>query len=529
MDRENMLCGLRKRGAKPWDMIIIGGGATGLGIAVDSASRGYDTLLLERTDFAKGTSSRSTKLVHGGVRYLAQGDVGMVKEALAERALMMKNAPHLVRNMSFVVPAYSFWDGLRYTAGLKLYDLMAGKASFGASVHLGKEAILKRIPTLNRKGLKGGIRYQDGQFDDSRMAVNLAQTAHEHGGVPLNYMEVKGLRKNENGKIEGVFAQDLETGEEFELPAKAVVNATGVFTDEIHQLDKPGVEPTVMPSQGVHIVLDSSFLGNSQQALMIPETSDGRILFAVPWHGVLVVGTTDTAVRHADIEPKALDEEVDFILDTAGFYLDKKPKREDVLSVFAGLRPLVKSGDKENPTKNLSRGHKVSVSASGLVSVSGGKWTTYRKMAEDAVNVASRSAGLNSEKCRTKDLKIHGYSTESSFFDHLGTYGADNQSVLDLAKTEPGLGDPLIAGKPYLKAQVVWAVRNEMARTVEDVLARRLRFLFLDAKSAVEAAPATAKLMADEMGKDRAWELAQCEDFAVLASSYKFDCPSKER
>ena len=392
---------------KEWDIIIVGGGATGLGTALDAASRGYQTLLLEQADFAKGTSSRSTKLVHGGVRYLAQGNISLVQEALYERGLLLKNAPHLVKNVSFIIPNYQWWERVFYSVGLGIYDLLAGKSSFGRTKHIPKKELLKRLPGIDPKGLYGGVVYHDGQFDDSRLAINLAQTCQEQGGAVLNYFRVTGLTKNSKGKISGVIANDVETGITYQLKAKVVINATGVFVDDLLQMDKPGKKPLVRPSQGVQLVIARSFMP-SDDALMIPKTEDGRVLFVVPWHDKLVVGTTDTPLNAHSLEPVALDAEIDFILNTAAKYLTKAPARKDVLSLFAGLRPLAAPEGDTSKTKEISRSHKLIVSKSGLVTITGGKWTTYRRMAEDTVDKAIQTGGLKPQPCFTKNLPIHG-------------------------------------------------------------------------------------------------------------------------
>lgn len=501
-----------------WDVIIVGGGATGLGTALDAASRGFKTLLLEQSDFAKGTSSRSTKLVHGGVRYLAQGDIALVNEALRERGLLLNNAPHIVKKQAFVIPCYEWWSELKYLVGLTVYDWMAGKFRFGKSTFLGKEKVMQLLPTIKAKGLKGGVEYFDGQFDDARLAVNIAQTCAEKGGTVLNYVQVKGLLKANDGKINGVLAYDLENNREYKLNAKAVVNATGVFVDEILDMDTPARKPLVKPSQGVHLVLDKSFL-NGKKALMIPKTPDGRVLFAVPWHDHILLGTTDTPLTKHSLEPVALEEEIDFILETVGRYLIFAPSRKDVLSVFAGLRPLAATDNDSASTKEISRSHKIFVSKSGLVTITGGKWTTYRKMAEDTIDKIIKVAGLPHATCTTANLKIHGflnYSEHSS----LAIYGSDKVHILALVNIEPELGNNLHHKMPYIQAEVVWAVRNEMARTVEDVLARRLRVLFLDARVAIEMAPQVASLIAGELKLDEQWEKDQVNAFTELASHY---------
>lgn len=504
---------------KPWDLVIIGGGATGLGIAMDAATRGYKTLLLEQADFAKGTSSRSTKLVHGGVRYLAQGDVSLVKEALYERGLLLANAPHLAHNQDFIIPQYTWWQGPFYTIGLKLYDLLSGKLSLGRSRHISRNEVLEKLPTIRRQGLKGGIVYHDGQFDDARLAINIAQTAAENGAVLLNYFKVTGLEKQADGRINGVKAKDLESARTYTLPAKVVINATGVFVDEILQLDNPGVQPMVRPSQGVHLVLDRSFL-QSSSAIMIPKTDDGRVLFAVPWHNKVLLGTTDTPLNEHSMEPVALEAEIDFILRTAARYLSRPPARSDVLSVFAGLRPLAAPQKKTGSTKEISRSHKILVAPSRLITITGGKWTTFRKMAEDTVDEAIRTGHLSAAPCRTKALHIHGYTPQPAFAAPLNVYGSDASQLQAMSALHPELNQPLHPRLPYIKAQVIWAVQHEMARTVEDVLARRLRALFLDAQAAIDMAPQVAALMATALQQDHNWQKEQVSAFITMAQHY---------
>jgi glycerol-3-phosphate dehydrogenase len=500
-----------------WDVIVVGGGATGLGTALDAALRGFKTLLVEQADFAKGTSSRSTKLVHGGVRYLAQGDIGLVYEALKERGLLFKNAPHLVKEQEFIIPAFGLKSKFMYLIGLKVYDLLAGNRGFKHSAFLSTPKVLQAIPGLEKKNLIGGVRYSDGQFDDARLAINLAQTCADNGGVLINYMKVTGLLKN-GEKINGIKAFDMEGQKEYTLKAKVVINATGVFVDEILQMDTPSNKPIVRPSQGVHLVLDKSFL-NGESALMIPKTDDGRVLFAVPWHGSLLLGTTDTPLNQHSLEPVALEKEIDFILNTASQYLTKKPKRTDVLSVFAGLRPLAATGNDTGATKEISRSHKLIVSSSGLITITGGKWTTYRKMAEDVIDKAIEVAKLHPAKCASRETHIHGYTTAVPV-GPLACYGADAEGIKKLAAENSGMGAVLLDGYDIIRAEVVWAVRNEMARNIEDVLARRLRVLFLDAKAAILMAPAVAKIISSELGYDENWEVAQVQQFTQLANQY---------
>lgn len=510
-----------KSSEKQWDFIIIGGGATGLGIAVDAASRGYSTLLLEQSDFAKATSSRSTKLVHGGVRYLQNGDVGLVREALRERGYLRKNAPHLVKNQRFIIGNYRWWEKPFYTIGLTLYDLLSGGMSLGRSLPMSRNNVIRSIPQIVREKLRGGVVYHDGQFDDSRLAVNLMQTACEQGATVVNYVKVMNLLKNAEGKVSGVVARDETDGVNFTAEARCVINATGIFVDEIIRMDNPDGRPLVSPSQGVHLVVDKSFLGGDD-AIMIPKTSDGRVMFGVPWHNRVILGTTDIPVREFVLEPKALEEEVDFILETAGRFLVKKPKRSDVLCVFAGLRPLAapKNGSEGAKTKEISRSHKLLVSSSGLVTITGGKWTTYRKMAEETVDAAVRTGKLEFRKCRTRNLKIHGYQEDPDRNNRMYIYGSDLEEILKLQKENPAFSERLDPTTDFTVAEVVWAVRREMARTVDDVLARRVRVLYLDAKASVALAPKVASILANELGRDKKWEEQQVEDYTEMAKAY---------
>ena len=503
---------------EPWELLVIGGGATGVGVALDAAARGYRTLLLERHDFGKGTSSRSTKLVHGGVRYLEQGNVSLVMEALKERGILRQNAPHLVSELRFVVPSYAWWEGPFYGIGLKLYQGLSGKYGFGASRLLSKEETLQSLPNIKPDGLRGGVVYFDGQFDDSRLLINLATTAVEQGATVLNYAPVTALLKDSDGLVNGVTARDLESGREFAAQAKVVINATGPFTDEVRHLGQPETRPMIAPSQGAHLVLDRSFLPGDT-AIMVPHTSDGRVMFAIPWHGHTLVGTTDTPVESASVEPVALDEEIEFMLSTAALYLEKTPTRADILSVFAGIRPLVKSGDSTN-TAALSRDHTLHIDACGLVSVCGGKWTTYRNMAEDCVNQAATLAHLTERPSVTRHLNIHGFHQHADRFGPLAFYGSDAVALQDLIQQDPSLGERLHAALPMGGAEVVWAVRHEMARTVEDVLARRTRALFLNARAALAMAPKVATLMARELQRDAAWEAQQVAEFGRVARGF---------
>ena len=517
MKRSEMLQKATQR-TEPWDIIVVGGGATGVGVAVDAATRGYATLLLEQHDFGKGTSSRATKLVHGGVRYLEQGNVSLVMEALKERGLLRQNAPHLVHELAHIVPSYSWWEGPFYGIGLKLYQMLSGKYGFGPSQLLSKEETLKRLPSVNPEGLTGGVVYYDGQFDDTRLLINLVATAAEQGATLLNYAKVTALQKGSDGIVNGVTCQDVETGKVFEAKARVVINATGAFTDSVRQLADKNATRMIAPSQGAHIILDRSFLPGTD-AILVPHTKDGRVMFALPWHEHTLVGTTDTPIPEAKLEPVAFEQEVEFMLETAGLYLAKKPTKADILSVWAGVRPLVKIGDGKN-TAALSRDHTVHIDQSGLLSIAGGKWTTYRNMAEDAVSQAATLADLPDKSCLTKNLNIHGYTPNAASFGALSFYGTDAVAIRALVDGDAALGQKLDPELPYIAAEVVWAAREEMARSVEDVLARRTRALFLNSKAAVRMAPKAAQLLAKELGRDKAWESDQVEQFNKVAAGF---------
>jgi glycerol-3-phosphate dehydrogenase len=500
------------------DFIVVGGGATGLGIALDAATRGYRTALFEQSDFTKATSSRSTKLVHGGVRYLAQGNVSLVLEALRERGILRKNAPHLVKDQRFLIPCYRWWEGPFYFCGLVVYDFMSGILRFGRSMCIGPKRSVKTIPNLRRKGLTAGILYHDGQFDDSRLAVNMVRTAVDAGACALNYMKVTDLLK-EDGKVTGVVVQDRETGDIYRIKSRAVINATGVFADTILQMDMRGNRPMVRPSQGVHIVLDASFLA-SDYAIMIPKTPDGRVLFAVPWHDKVIVGTTDTLMKEALEEPVALEEEIQFILHTAGNYMTHAPQRTDVLSVFAGLRPLAAPRSEGKKTKEISRSHKIMREKSGLISIIGGKWTTYRKMAQETLDFAIRQMYIPTRDCVTESYPIHGFKPHPDFSDPLYIYGSDAGEIQELIASSPAMAEKLHPRYAYTVGEVTWIIRNEMPRRLEDILARRLRILFLDARAAVEMAPRVAEILAAELAKGDTWKENQLDAFKEVASTY---------
>ena len=502
----------------PWDMIVIGGGATGLGIALDAATRGYDTLLLERDDFAQATSSRSTKLLHGGVRYLRQGNLKLVMGALRERTRVLANAPHLSSEQSFIIPTYKRGESLYYGFGLGVYERLAGRASLGRSRRLGAAETCRELPGLRAEHLRGGVLYHDGQFDDARLAVCLAQSAWDHGATLANYCEVAGLLRagGPNTPVSGVVARDRETGIEHEIPARVVVNATGVFCDSIRRMAEPDAVAWVAPSQGAHIVLDRRFLPG-RNALMVPKTDDGRVLFIIPWQDRLLVGTTDVPVNDVAVEPRAQPAEIDFLLKHAGLYLQDAPRKEDVLSVFAGLRPLVRAGSGRRSAA-LARDHLLH-EESGLVSITGGKWTTYREMAEQAVDLAARVAQLPGRPGRTANLPLHG-ATFDAAPDALRAYGSDAAAVQSLAQTRPEWATRLHPRLPYVGAEVEWAARHEMARSIQDVLARRTRALLLDARASIEAAPHVAALLAATLGRDAAWQVREVEAFTRFARSY---------
>ncbi len=506
---------------QPWDVLVIGGGATGLGCAVDSAARGYRTALIERDDFAHATTSRSTKLVHGGVRYLPQGNVTLVRDALRERGLLLANAPHLCRAQQFIVPCYSHPSRWYYGLGLKLYDWLSGRLSLGPTRLLDRAGARGALGGIADDRLVGGVSYFDGQFDDARLAISLAQTAADHGAAVINHCPATELITDDD-QVTGVVATDRHTGRACRLTARVVVNATGIFADEVRRMAEPNAAPVIQPSRGTHLVIDRAAMPG-EAAMMIPKTDDGRVLFAIPWYGRLVIGTTDVPVDRVSVEPRPAADELEFLLDHASRYFGHPIERSDVLSVFSGLRPLVRSGGTGRRTSALSRDHVVSISRQGLVNVLGGKWTTYRRMAADAVDAAARVAGLPAVQCPTEHLPIHGapadpdhYATWSSPGD---VYGTEAPAVESLTTAEPDLAEPLHERLPYRWADVAWAVRCEMARTVGDVLARRTRALFLDAAAARAVGPAVAEFLAWELGHDTGWSKQQAEDFDALAEA----------
>lgn len=507
-----------------YDIAVVGGGATGLGVALDAAARGFSVVLLESHDFAKGTSSRATKLVHGGVRYLAQGNISLVREALHERTTLLHNAPHLAQPLAFVVPAYQWWEAPFYGAGLTAYDLLAGQAGLGKTRFLSPQATAKALPTVRQQGLKGGVKYWDGQFNDARLALALARTAASRGALLVNYCAATGLLYKE-GKVCGLQAQDTISGQSYTVKANCVVNATGVWVDSLREMDSDAhsagggkaVKPMVAPSQGVHVVVDRSFL-ESDTALMVPKTSDGRVLFAVPWLGKVILGTTDTPRHDLAREPLAFAEEVAFILKESARYLSRPPTKADVKSIWVGLRPLVKPQDDDGEsTKAISREHTVIVSRSGMVTVTGGKWTTYRAMAEDVLEKCANKGFLERRAAgKTVDLRLVGAQFGAEFqpvsvaqTEGLHSYGSEAPAVRALDGADRMLADGLS------EAMVRFAARHEYAVTVEDVLARRRRLLFLDACMAAQLAPRVAEILREETGLD-----PKEAEFQALAAQY---------
>lgn len=492
-----------------FDVLVIGGGATGLGVAVDAATRGYRTALVEAGDFAQATSSRATKLAHGGVRYLQSGQIHLVREALRERTILLRAAPHLVRRLEFVVPVYRRWELAYYAAGLMLYDLLAGRASLGKTRVIGEAATAERVPGLKRAGLKGGVVFYDAQFNDARLALALARTALDHGATVVNYARCERLI-HEDGRLVGAVVRDAESGAAATVRARVTVNAAGIFSDELRRMDDPAAAPMLALSRGTHLVVRGDLLDGA--AIIVPKTRDGRVIFAIPWQGRVLIGTTEVAAKNAAVEPGHEEAEIEYLLEQIAPYLERPIGKRDILSVFSGLRPLVQR--KEATTSQLSREHHVDRSATGLTSITGGKWTTYRRMAEDTVDFAIGRGMLNPATCVTRTLRIHGAAEDRT------EYGSDASELETLMAAEPELAERIDPALPYTRAELVYAVRAEMARTVEDVLARRTRALLVDAQAAVRCAGGVAALMAREMGRDAEWEAAQVREFTELARKY---------
>lgn len=507
---------LEQTEADKLDVLIIGGGATGLGLAVDAATRGYRTALVEAADFAQATSSRATKLVHGGVRYLASGQVHLVYEALRERKVMLRNAPHLVHALPFITPAYNWFELPYYGAGLMAYDVLSGQSSLGRTRILSAAETRQRIPGICARDLKGGVLYFDGQFDDARLALALARTAEDHGASVLNYVRCTGFHK-QDGKMAGVQLQDVETGRLLEVHARSVINATGIFVDDLRTADDSSASNMLSVSRGTHIVVPSEVLG-SQNAIMVPKTKDSRIIFAIPWLGRVVIGTTDLPAAKSAMEPGHERSEIDFLIDTINPYLARKVTYDDILSVFSGLRPLVSKGHVKS--SKLSREHVIEVSSSGLITVAGGKWTTYRRMAEDTLATAIRSGMLPARPCVTRTVRLHGAPKEPVKEAALLRYGTDATEIVALWESDSEMRRLLDPALPFTHAEVVYAARRERARTVEDVLSRRTRALLLDAKAAERSAHSVAELLARELGHSPEWIEQQTRSFVQLAEQF---------
>jgi glycerol-3-phosphate dehydrogenase len=515
-----------------FDLLVIGGGATGCGVALDAATRGLKVALIEKNDFSEGTSSRSTKLVHGGVRYLEMAvkkldrvQYNLVKDGLRERGILLKNAQHLSNRLPLITPLYKWLDVPYVFSGLKLYDLLSGKQNIGHRRLLSRKEAIRRFPRLKAEGLKAGVLYYDGQFHDSRMALSLALTAEQHGATIANHVAVSGLCK-EGGEIVGAELTDSLTGESWQLKAKGVINATGPFVDQVRMMDNPAAPKILSASTGIHIVLDKRF-APPDTGLMIPETEDGRVLFVLPWENHALVGTTDEPSEITE-HPKPLEAEIDYLLRHVAHYFNLKVKKSDIKAVWSGLRPLV-SDPNATDTAKLARDHVIEDSASGLLTIAGGKWTTYRKMALDTVDHALKRFNLSAPKptCQTEQLPILGsanyadkgdlelskkYGFDADVASYLNrTYGDQADHVAKLA--DGGVGIRLVKNHPVLEAEVLYAVRYEFAERVIDVLARRMPLALLDTEAAKQAAPRVLELMAEELS----WDRQRCEEESLLA------------
>ena len=513
------LIGALKKG-EIFDLLVVGGGATGCGIALDAATRGLRTALVEQGDFASGTSGRSTKLVHGGVRYLEAAflhadpvQFNLVCDALHEREILLRIAPHLCRRLAFVIPAYGWLEIPYLLSGLKLYDLLAGKSGLGASRMLGAEEALLLAPMLKRRGLKGGLLYYDGQFNDARMNLALALGALREGAAAVNYLQAVGLCK-EKGRVVGARVRECFTGETWEIRARCVVNACGPSGDALRSMDEPDAAPLLSVSSGVHIVLDRRF-APPETGITIPKTEDGRVLFLLPWQGHCLVGTTDRPAEPCE-HPAAEEQDVDYLLRHLQRHFDLKVERADVRAVWAGLRPLLGTAGVRG-TAELARDHQLSVSSSGLISIFGGKWTTYRKMAEDTVDFAVQQEGLTpGNGCCTDRIVLPGgenfrFEAEQELqagFDltaeearHLSSAYGDRAEEVALHCRLEGR-ERLAAGHPYLRGELLWAVRREMVQCPVDFLARRIPLALLDLEAARTAVPYVLEVLAAELGWD---------------------------
>ncbi len=505
--------------ADSFDVLVIGGGATGLGVALDAITRGYKTALVDAGDYAQATSSRSTKLVHGGVRYLATGQIHLVREALHERAVMQRNAPHLVHPLPTLLPTHHLWGLPWFGAGLVTYDLLSGSSSMGPTRILSPIQAAERVPGIARTNLTGGILYHDAQFNDARYALALARAAIDHGATLLNYVRCTGFlhASGPDSQLTGATLLDTETSESVQISAKAIINATGIFTDQTRSLDQPTRPPLLSVSRGSHIVVPARFLGGNT-AVMVPKTEDGRVIFAIPWQGIVLIGTTDIPADASLMEPGFEQDEIDYLLRHIAPYFSTPISRDDILSVYSGLRPLVTG--KENKTSKLSREHHIDSSNSGLITVAGGKWTTYRRMAEDTLNFAIRTGLLPPKSCVSSDIPLHAAVEPYGPDPYLAEYGTDAPDILAMSVIDPHLATLIDPALPYSMAMVAYAVRQEYARSLDDVLARRTRSLLLDARATIRAAEGVAMLMATELGRDSAWIRQQVDSFTLMANTH---------
>lgn len=499
-----------------WDLAIIGGGASGVGAALDAAARGLSVLLLERSDFGQGTSSRSTKLIHGGVRYLERGNVSLVRESLRERARLLRNAPHIVHPLEFILPCRTLMQVGYYGLGMVAYDWLASSPEFHRSQRLTQRQVLSKLSALSHDQIAGGISYFDGQFDDSRLLINLVHTAAERGAFLVNYATVVELTKEANGQVHGLVFRDEESGKTHRVHSRCVLNATGPFCDSIRKLDQEDSVPLIAASQGIHLVMPKRFFPGTT-AMIVPKTKDGRVMFIIPWHDHVLLGTTDTPIPVANDEPIALNEEIDFLLETTADYLQNAPARTDCLSVFVGIRPLVRAKPGRS-TASLSRDHFIEISPTGLMTITGGKWTTYRQMAEDCIDQVMKFLNVPQRPSVTQELRLHGAPKETACQQSI--YGTDFELIEQLVQRQPELGARVHPAFSIRMAEVIWAVRYEWARTVEDVLARRTRALFLNAQAAISMAPCVAKILADELNRDEKWQTSQVEMFCRVARRY---------
>ena len=524
------------------DVLIIGGGITGAGLVLDAATRGLRVALVEKRDFAAGTSSRSTKLIHGGLRYLEHFDFALVREGLSERAILSRIAPHLVKPFPFLVPIYTqrgrnYDRPLKIRAGLWLYDLLAGRESFGRHRRLTREQALELAPQLDTKGLRGALLYYDALTDDSRLVIEVLKSAHALGALVVNYTRLVGLLHEANGELIGGRVSDELTGREFEVRARVIVNATGVWTDEVRalsgQIETAGKR--VRPSKGVHLMLAADRL-RVMSAWLIPSLTGHRFYFVVPWEGRVLVGTTDTDYAGDKEAPHAEAGEVREILGAINSYFpEARLESSDVIATFAGLRPLLSDGKKS--TTAVSREEEIIQSRDGMISIAGGKLTTYRRMAERTIDLAA--ARLNEKfdrngigRSRTATVALDGGRLSRAeledeiermaksegltreVLEHLAhSYGSDFGRVVTLAREDEQLRGRLVEGLPHIAAEIVYAVRNEMAVTLADVLTRRTRLAMLAGRAALECAPLAARFMAQELGWNGAETALQIAKF----------------